>query len=96
MPQNPWILRHFVPGVGLEPTRPKRPQDFKSCVSTNSTIRAYLLIKQYSALTEFSIPIKIIPQNIKICNYTDSALNAIMHVVLNKKRAKDGTQAQPA
>lgn len=29
-----------VPGVGLEPTRPIRPQDFKSCVSTNSTTRA--------------------------------------------------------
>jgi hypothetical protein len=29
-----------VPGVGLEPTRPQWPQDFKSCVSTNSTIRA--------------------------------------------------------
>ncbi len=30
----------FVPGAGLEPARPQRPQDFKSCVSTNSTIRA--------------------------------------------------------
>jgi hypothetical protein len=30
----------FVPGVGLEPTRPQWSQDFKSCVSTDSTIRA--------------------------------------------------------
>ena|SRR6056297_1838867 len=30
----------FVPGAGLEPARPQRPQDFKSGVSTNSTIRA--------------------------------------------------------
>ncbi len=30
----------LVPGAGVEPARPQRPQDFKSCVSTNSTIRA--------------------------------------------------------
>jgi site-specific DNA recombinase len=29
-----------VPRAGLEPARPQRSQDFKSCVSTNSTIRA--------------------------------------------------------
>ena len=29
-----------VPGAGVEPARPQRTQDFKSCVSTNSTIRA--------------------------------------------------------
>ena len=29
-----------VPGAGVEPARPQWPQDFKSCVSTNSTIRA--------------------------------------------------------
>ena len=28
-----------LPGAGLEPAQPK-PQDFKSCVSTDSTIRA--------------------------------------------------------
>lgn len=27
--------------AGLEPARPKRPQDFKSGVSTNSTTRAW-------------------------------------------------------
>jgi hypothetical protein len=37
--------KHFsafalVPGAGLEPARPQWPQDFKSWVSTNSTIRA--------------------------------------------------------
>jgi hypothetical protein len=26
-----------VPGIGLEPIRPQWTQDFKSCVSTNST-----------------------------------------------------------
>ncbi len=30
----------FVPGAGLEPAQPQWSQDFKSCVSTNSTIRA--------------------------------------------------------
>ena len=30
----------FVPGAGLEPARPYGPTDFKSVVSTNSTIRA--------------------------------------------------------
>ena len=30
----------FVLGAGLEPARPQWSQDFKSCVSTNSTIRA--------------------------------------------------------
>ena len=34
----------LVPGVGLEPTRPQWPQDFKSCVSTSSTTRAYWMI----------------------------------------------------
>ena len=29
-----------VPGVGLEPTQPQWPRDFKSLVSTDSTIRA--------------------------------------------------------
>ena len=29
-----------VPGAGLEPAQPRWPQDFKSCVSTDSTIRA--------------------------------------------------------
>lgn len=29
-----------VPGAGLEPARPQWSQDFKSCVSTNSTTRA--------------------------------------------------------
>ncbi len=27
----------FVPGAGLEPAQPQWLQDFKSCVSTNST-----------------------------------------------------------
>lgn len=30
----------FVPGTGLEPVRLLRSQDFKSCVSTNSTTQA--------------------------------------------------------
>ena len=30
----------FVLGVGLEPTQPQWPRDFKSLVSTDSTIRA--------------------------------------------------------
>ncbi len=30
----------FVPGAGLEPAQPQWPLDFKSSVSTNSTIRA--------------------------------------------------------
>ena len=29
-----------VPGAGIEPARPLKPQDFKSCVSTNFTTRA--------------------------------------------------------
>ena len=31
---------HSVLGVGLEPTQPQWPRDFKSLVSTDSTIRA--------------------------------------------------------
>ena len=31
---TPLIFYIFVPGMGLEPIRPQRPQDFKSCVST--------------------------------------------------------------
>ena len=36
----------LVPGAGIEPALPQREQDFKSCVSTSSTIRATLLKKQ--------------------------------------------------
>jgi hypothetical protein len=32
----------LVPGTGLEPVRLLRSQDFKSCVSTNSTTQAGL------------------------------------------------------
>lgn len=32
--------RFEVPGAGLEPALPQWEQDFKSCVSTNSTTRA--------------------------------------------------------
>ena len=34
------ITLDSVPGGGIEPPRPQWPQDFKSCVSTSSTIRA--------------------------------------------------------
>jgi hypothetical protein len=34
------IKSFFVPRTGIEPVRPLGPQDFKSCVSTNSTTRA--------------------------------------------------------
>ena len=30
----------LVPGAGLEPAQPQWSQDFKSCVSTDSTTRA--------------------------------------------------------
>ena len=33
----------MVPGIGLEPIRPQWTQDFKSCVSTNSTTWAFLI-----------------------------------------------------
>ncbi len=36
---------YFVLGAGLEPARPQWPLDFKSNVSTNSTIRAGLRAK---------------------------------------------------
>ncbi len=35
---NPFLIK--VLEAGLEPARPQWPQDFKSCVSTNSTTRA--------------------------------------------------------
>ena len=34
------VLIFLVPEVGLEPTRPQWPRDFKSLVSTDSTIQA--------------------------------------------------------
>ena len=37
--ENVWEL-DLVPGAGIEPARPLKPQDFKSCVSTNFTTRA--------------------------------------------------------
>ncbi len=48
-----------VPGAGLEPARPQWPQDFKSCVSTNSTTRAnsaFLFLKRPKKIP--IIPIK--------------------------------------
>ena len=38
--KSPDKSRLLVPGAGIEPAQPQWPQDFKSCVSTNSTIRA--------------------------------------------------------
>ena len=38
-----WLLI-LVPGTGLEPVQPQWPRDFKSLVSTNSTIRAYWIV----------------------------------------------------
>ena len=35
--------KHFVPEVGLEPTRPQWPRDFKSLMSTNFIILAFIL-----------------------------------------------------
>ena len=35
-----------VPGIGLEPIRPQWTQDFKSCVSTNSTTWAFSASKK--------------------------------------------------
>jgi hypothetical protein len=39
---NRFIISCFslVPGTGIEPVQPQRPQDFKSCVSTSSTTQA--------------------------------------------------------
>ncbi len=34
------VLKIYVHGAGLEPAREKISQDFKSCASTNSAIRA--------------------------------------------------------
>ncbi len=39
-PSHSTWLFSYVPGAGIEPARPQWPQDFKSCVSTNSTTRA--------------------------------------------------------
>ena len=39
-------LSRLVPGIGLEPIRPQWTQDFKSCVSTNSTTWAFFLGSQ--------------------------------------------------
>ncbi len=36
----------LVPGIGLEPIRPQWTQDFKSCVSTNSTTWAFSAVKK--------------------------------------------------
>ena len=38
---NPFLIK--VLEAGLEPARPQWPQDFKSCVSTNSTTRALIV-----------------------------------------------------
>ena len=46
------LLSHLVPGVGLEPTRPQWSKDFKSFVSTNSTIRAYQFISKKGSPAE--------------------------------------------
>ena len=41
-----WGFVILVPGAGIEPARPQWPQDFKSCVSTNSTTRAHYYEKE--------------------------------------------------
>ena len=43
------IIKGLVPGAGLEPARTlPGPRDFKSRVSTNSTIRAQMISITYS------------------------------------------------
>ena len=45
-PSRKWLILSIlrgVPGAGLEPARTQCAQDFKSCVSTNSTTRALRL-----------------------------------------------------
>ena len=44
---------HSVPGTGLEPVRPLWPRDFKSLVSTNSTIWAALRTQSYKEKLKF-------------------------------------------
>jgi hypothetical protein len=47
------LLFKRVPGAGIEPARPQWSQDFKSCVSTNSTTRAnYFPDRQWRMLSE--------------------------------------------
>ena len=47
-----------VPGAGIEPARPIWPQDFKSCVSTYSTIPAYSTASRASVSFEFTNVLK--------------------------------------
>ncbi len=51
--ENPKIIWVFplVPPAGLEPARLLRSQDFKSCVSTNSTTEAINLKNAYTNKT---------------------------------------------
>ena len=42
----------FVLEAGLEPAQPQWPRDFKSLVSTDSTIRAFRLCKSNNFFTQ--------------------------------------------
>ena len=46
--KSPFVLR-----TGLEPVRTQCSQDFKSCVSTNSTTRAYQCLKKNPIKSDF-------------------------------------------
>ena len=49
-----WTSPAHVLGVGLEPTQPQWPRDFKSLVSTDSTIRAAGFVDKMR-LTNFAV-----------------------------------------
>ena len=45
----------LVPGAGIEPAQPLKPQDFKSCVSTNFTTRALGMLRTRNYILSINI-----------------------------------------
>ena len=65
----------MVPGAGLEPAREKFPQDFKSCVSTNSTIQAGIR----KALAGFEPAIKLL-QSHALATWLQRQINRFVYL----------------
>ena len=71
MPGNSYLIEK-VPQAGVEPARPFGPRDFKSLVSTDSTIRADLSVTKRCRIS-FLTGVKI-QHFFKLSNYFDGKM----------------------
>jgi hypothetical protein len=81
-----------MPGTGLEPVRGKPPQDFKSCVSANSTTPAHRKISYLAALLR-QLPLEIVatvPATVPVNRLAAHTPGRLQVLPYNCQHARDG------